>query len=86
MIITNLEYTFPFPYLEALKGAIFVDAGNILKDSYNFDFGNFQVSVGPGIKVKTPLGPFALYYGFPIFNRDTEDKNGRFEFSLSRGF
>jgi hypothetical protein len=28
----------------------------------------------------------AFYYGLPIANKDTEDKNGRFEFSLSRSF
>jgi outer membrane protein insertion porin family len=42
--------------------------------------------VGPGIKVKTPVGPLAFYYGLPIANKDTEDSNGRFEFSLSHGF
>jgi len=28
----------------------------------------------------------AFYYGFPVANRDTENENGRFEFSLSRSF
>jgi len=87
MFISNLEYTFAFPYLEeTVKGAIFIDVGNIGLDTFDIDFGEFQVSVGPGIKMKTPIGPLALYYGIPIMNRDTEDKNGRFEFSLSRSF
>jgi len=86
MVISNLEYTFPIPYLENFKAAAFVDVGNVDRRSYRIDFGEFRVSVGPGIKVKTPLGPIAFYYGIPVVNRDTEDKNGRFEFSISRGF
>ena len=86
MTIVNLDYTFPLPYLDAFRGVVFIDAGNVSTDSYNIDFGGFAVSVGPGIKVKTPIGPLAFYYGLPIANRDTKDKNGRFEFSLSRSF
>ena len=86
MAIVNLDYTFPLPYLDAFRGVFFIDAGNVSKDSYNIDFGKFAVSVGPGIKVKTPIGPLAFYYGLPISNRDTKNKNGRFEFSLSRSF
>lgn len=84
--IVNLEYTFSVPKLEAFKGALFVDAGFVNPDSYDFGFGETAISVGPGVKIKTPIGPVALYYGLPIANRDTEDRNGRFEFSLSRGF
>ena len=86
MAIVNLDYTFPLPYLDAFRGVLFMDAGSVSPDSYNIDFGKFAVSVGPGIKVKTPIGPLAFYYGLPIANRDTKDRNGRFEFSLSRSF
>ncbi len=86
MAIVNLDYTFPLPYLEAFRGVVFIDVGNVSSDSYNIDFGKFAASIGPGIKVKTPIGPLAFYYGLPIANRDTKDKNGRFEFSLSRSF
>ncbi len=86
LAVANLEYTFPVPYMDVLKGAMFIDAGHINPDAYHIDFGDFAVSIGPGIKVKTPLGPMAFYYGFPIANRDDKNKNGRFEFSLSRGF
>ncbi len=84
--IMNLEYTFPLPYLEVLKGAAFVDIGQVNADSYRLGFGDFAISVGPGLKIKTPVGPLAFYYGLPIANKDTKDANGRFEFSLSHGF
>ncbi|HNX68162.1 MAG TPA: outer membrane protein assembly factor BamA [Candidatus Omnitrophota bacterium] len=86
MAIANLDYSFPVPMLDAFRGVVFVDAGQVSEDSYNVDFGKFAVSTGPGVKVKTPIGPLAFYYGFPMVNRDTKDRNGRFEFSLSRSF
>ncbi len=86
LAVINLEYTFPLPSLEILKGAAFVDVGQVNPSSYQLKFGDFSVSVGPGIKVKTPVGPLAFYYGLPIANRDVEDRHGRFEFSLSHGF
>ena len=86
LAIVNLEYTIPIPKLDAFKGSFFIDAGSVDPDSYKLSFSDAAVSIGPGIKVRTPIGPVAFYYGFPIANRDTEDENGRFEFSLSRGF
>ncbi|OGW78752.1 MAG: outer membrane protein assembly factor BamA [Omnitrophica bacterium GWA2_52_8] len=86
LFISNLEYTFPIPRLEAFKGAFFVDAGHVNEESYKLSFSEIALSVGPGIKVQTPIGPVAFYYGLPIANRDTEDRHGKFEFSLSRGF
>jgi outer membrane protein insertion porin family len=81
-----LEYTFPIPYLEAFRGAFFVDAGHVNRNSYRISFGDYSISIGPGVKIKTPIGPVAFYYGLPLANKDSEDRNGRFEFSLSRGF
>ncbi len=86
MAIMNLEYTFPIAYLDNFKGAVFIDVGDVEYDSYNIDFSAFRMSTGPGLKINTPIGPLAFYYGFPFVNRDTEDRNGRFEFSLSRSF
>lgn len=86
MALMNLEYSFEMPYLENFKGAFFVDVGDVERDAYNISLDEFRVSVGPGIKIVTPLGPVAFYYGFPVANRDVEDKNGRFEFSLAHPF
>ena len=86
LALANFEYTVPIPRFDAFRPALFIDAGQVDPDPYHLDFGNFAVSVGPGVKIKTPIGPVAFYYGLPVANKDTEDRNGRFEFSLSRGF
>lgn len=84
LAIANIEYTFPL--LQSFKGAFFIDIGQVSLDSYSLGAGDFAASVGPGLKINTPIGPVALYYGYPFANRDDESKNGRFEFSFSRGF
>lgn len=86
MAIVNIDYSFPLPWLDMFRGVVFIDAGFVNPDSYDFSFSDAAVSIGPGLKVKTPIGPLAFYYGIPIANRDTKDRNGRFEFSLSRSF
>lgn len=86
LAIQNIEYTFPVPKLDFFKGAVFLDAGHINPDAYKVSFSDFAISTGPGVKIKTPIGPVALYYGYPISNRDDKNRNGRFEFSLSRSF
>ncbi len=87
LFITNLEYTFGLPFLDIMKGAVFIDAGEVSRDTFHFFGSNdFVVSTGPGVKVNTPIGPLAFYYGYPVMNPDTKNKHGRFEFSLSRSF
>ena len=86
MALMNLEYSFPIPYLENFKGAAFVDVGDVERDTYSISFDEFRVSIGPGIKIGTPIGPIAFYNGLPVANRDVEDENGRFEFSLAHPF
>jgi outer membrane protein insertion porin family len=87
MGIVNLEYTVPLPLLDGFRAAVFMDAGEVNYDAYDFTTSNIAVSVGPGLKMKTPIGPIAFYYGYPINNPDdSKDSNGRFEFSFGRGF
>ena len=84
MLIGNAEYVFPI--VEFLKGALFTDAGNVWQNESDFGKGGWRYSVGTGIRVKTPVGPVKLDYGFPLVVDEGEKKVGRFHFSLSRAF
>lgn len=85
MVLGSIEYTFPI--IAAAKGAIFYDLASVSKDAYSPSFKHLAMSAGPGIKINTPIGPLAFYYGFPFVNPDdSKTKVGRFEFSFSRGF
>ncbi len=82
MAIANLEYTFPI--IKQVKGALFYDVGNVW--SKIGDFGeDFKSSVGLGLRVKTPLGPVKIDYGYGL-DYEPGEKKGRFHFSMSRGF
>lgn len=86
--LANAEATFPL-YEKVLKGAVFFDAGdvwNIKKiDNVYYDNG-LKYGAGIGVRVKTPIGPLKLDYGWPIVDNFEDDKQGEFYFSMSRGF
>lgn len=85
MAILNAEYTFPM-YEKVLKGAIFYDAGNSWAKWNEFGEKGLKSGVGAGIRVKTPIGPVSLDFGYPLSGVPGEKKKGRFHFTLSQGF
>lgn len=87
LLIGNAELTFPI-YEKILKGAIFYDVGNVWEKSRDFLAGGepYKSGVGVGIRVNTPVGPFRLDWGYPLTENHSDDKEGEFYFSISRGF
>lgn len=84
MIIANVEYTFPL--FEYIKGAAFYDVGNVWEKLSDIGSGDYKSGTGLGVRIKTPIGPVRLDYGFPLDEPPGEKKKGRFYFSMSRGF
>jgi outer membrane protein insertion porin family len=86
MLIGNLEYT--YPVFSFLRLAAFVDSGNVWSKAQDIGNGGFKTGVGLGFRVKTPLGPIMLDYGFPLNKIQNEEKKneGRIHFSMSNGF
>ena len=86
MLIGNIEYLYPLA--DFLKAAVFYDVGNVWSKLDKFAGGGYKAGIGLGVRVKTPIGPLRLDYGFPMNKEPGEpDKGeGRFHFSLSHGF
>ena len=87
MLIANIEYIYPF--VEFIKGAVFFDTGNVWEriDGFGTGIDDFKSGVGLGVRVKTPIGPIKLDYGFPLDLAPAEEhREGKFHFSFSRGF
>ncbi|MFA5146689.1 MAG: outer membrane protein assembly factor BamA [Candidatus Omnitrophota bacterium] len=86
IVVGNAEVTFPI-YENVLKGAIFYDVGNVWRRAEDFIVGGgYKHGIGIGVRVKTPIGPVSLDYGYPLVKNFEDEKTGEFYFKMSRGF
>ncbi len=85
ILLGSIEYTVPI--IEIIKGAVFFDTGNVWDKVRNYGTGGLKSGTGIGLRVKTPIGPIKLDYGIPLDTTPgNSSKNGKFYFSVSRGF
>lgn len=86
IVLGNAELTFPL-YENILKGAVFYDVGNVWRRNEDFLVGgHYRAGVGVGVRVKTPVGPVRVDYGYPLNRQEGDSSTGEFYFSMSRGF
>jgi outer membrane protein assembly complex protein YaeT len=74
-----------FPILGKIGGALFVDFGNVFRDSFTYRLDDLRYAVGPGIRYDTPIGPVRLDVGI-ILDRRADEDFGRVEFSIGQAF
>lgn len=85
IMVANVEYTFPI--FQFVKGAAFYDIGNVWKNVEDFGTGIFKSGIGVGLRVKTPMGPVRIDYGFPLnLEPGEEKKTGKFHFGMGSSF
>lgn len=86
---STAEYSFPIPGMgDVMRGALFVDAGNLAADWSDFEFSETRVSTGFGFRVKVPFlgqNPVQLDFGFPI-KKEPGDNSRLINFGLKRSF
>ncbi|MEI8175755.1 MAG: outer membrane protein assembly factor BamA [Candidatus Omnitrophota bacterium] len=85
MLMGSAEFTVPI-YEKVIKGALFYDIGNVWERWSQFGVKELKAGTGVGVRVKTPIGPVKLDYGFPLSTVAGESKRGRLHFTLSQGF
>ena len=74
------EYSVPI--IERLRFALFYDVGNVYKDSYSFNMGEYLDDVGVGIRLNLPIGPLRFDYGIPLHTGLHTGTSGRFNFGV----
>ncbi len=85
MLIGNVEVTIPV-FKNVIKGAVFYDIGNVWGDIEDFASGGYKHGTGVGVRVKTPMGPLRVDWGYPLEDIKGQEQKGRFYFSMSREF
>lgn len=85
LFTASIEITVPI--IDFVKVAAFFDTGNVWANVEDFGSGDFKFGTGLGLRVKTPIGPVNLDYGYPLNDEPGEEgRSGKFYFSVSRGF
>ena len=74
----QLEVTFPL--IESMRLAMFVDAGFVHKDSFDFAPSEIAANYGFGLRINLPMGPLAVDYAIPFKSGNAADDGGQFQF------
>jgi outer membrane translocation and assembly module TamA len=76
-----------------LSVVAFLDAGNVWERPWQFEPGDLRVSVGPGVRYRTPVGPIRVDLGYQlnpieglIINGEPEQRHWRVHFSIGQAF
>lgn len=70
---------FPNPLGDTVRTSVFTDAGNVFKNSY--DFNEIRSSVGAQVEWRTPLAPITFSIATPIASKSSDYLNA-FQFNI----
>ena len=73
------------PITDTISGVVFFDGGQVALDSWDFPFDDLQYGTGPGVRIKTPIGPLGVDLGFPL-DPPPEDQSWQISVSLGAAF
>ncbi len=73
-----------FPLWQALRGAVFVDTGQVWETWSDATF-DLSIGAGVGLRWSTPVGPLWVDAAWPIANRG-ENSGARYSFGIGRTF
>lgn len=81
--VFNVEYDFPL--IGDLRGAVFVDAGNVVSEAADFGLENMRYAVGAGLRYQLPIGAIRFDYGLNPSPKAGEAQ-GAFQFAIGVAF
>ncbi len=61
-----------YPIYDIFSGVLFLDGGNVWKDSYVYIADQLHFASGVGLRVNTPVGPIRLDFASPVFEKKKE--------------
>jgi outer membrane protein insertion porin family len=75
-----------FPIWRIFGGTVFSDTGNVFRRIKDFRPQDLTQTVGFGLRVKTPIGPVRLDFGFLVFNKPDNTRTPRLHFTIGQTF
>jgi outer membrane protein assembly complex protein YaeT len=89
----NLSTELRAPVWGNFGAVLFLDAGNVWKNPWDFNLNDLRYDIGPGVRYKSPVGPFRLDIGYQLnpvpnllVNGKTQPRRIRFHFSIGQAF
>jgi outer membrane protein assembly complex protein YaeT len=81
------------PVWRNLSGVVFVDAGNVWSEPWEFNTNDLRYDVGPGLRYNTPIGPIRVDLGYQLnpisglrLRGEPQTRRYRFHFSIGQAF
>ncbi len=85
-IVGNAEVFYPILKGDkAVRGSVFLDAGQIWANGQQPQFESFRYSAGVGVAWNSPIGPLKFSYAIPLNAREG-DRQQRFQFQVGTAF
>ena len=75
-----VQFEVTLPIVESVRFAMFVDAGFVHKDSFDFKPNEWAADYGIGLRLNLPMGPLAVDYAIPFKSENCADDDGQFQF------
>lgn len=70
LLETSAEFRFDIG--RRLKLNLFMDAGNVWKESFVYHVTDLRYAAGTGLRIKTPMGPVGIDFARPVFDSETK--------------
>jgi outer membrane protein assembly factor BamA len=81
------------PILKRLRGAIFVEAGNVWQDPWTLRLDDLRYDAGPGLRLNTPFGMIRVDFGYQLrpleglrIDGQPQKSRWRFNFGIGEAF
>jgi outer membrane protein assembly factor BamA len=81
------------PIFKRIRGAIFIEGGNVWQDPWTMRLGDLRYDIGPGLRFDTPFGLLRVDFGYQLRSLDglridgqPQKSRWRFNFGIGEAF
>jgi outer membrane protein assembly factor BamA len=84
LLVLNQEVR--FPVFRWVRGAAFIDAGNVFAEASGITRGGLVTSYGAGLRLATPFALLRVDYSRLFSATEGQDRRGRWTFGIGHAF